>query len=72
MGYFADLLIAAELHPAMIFYLNLQGSVGPNSHLGKNGARGSMKISAARFSSFIPWASMAAILNATSPLWPRS
>ncbi len=40
MGYFADLLIAAELHPAMIFYLNLQGSVGPNSPLGKRQGKG--------------------------------
>ncbi len=40
MGYFADLLIAAELHPAMIFYLSLQESVGPNSPLGKRKAKG--------------------------------
>ena len=40
MGTFADLLIAAELHPAMIFYLNLQGSVGPNSRLGKRRGKG--------------------------------
>ncbi|MGQ0486611.1 MAG: DUF1800 domain-containing protein [Hyphomicrobiales bacterium] len=40
MGHFADLLIAAELHPAMVFYLNLQVSVGPNSPLGKRRGRG--------------------------------
>lgn len=40
MGYFADLLIAAELHPAMIFYLSLQKSVGPNSPLGKRRGKG--------------------------------
>jgi uncharacterized protein (DUF1800 family) len=37
---FADLLIAAELFPAMIYYLNLQNSVGPNSPLGKATGRG--------------------------------
>ncbi len=40
MGFFADLLVAAELHPAMIFYLNLQNSFGPNSRLGKRRGKG--------------------------------
>jgi uncharacterized protein (DUF1800 family) len=39
-GSFADLLIAAELHPAMIDYLNLQQSVGPNSKVGQNRGKG--------------------------------
>ena len=34
-GSFADLLIAAESHPAMIVYLDNQRSVGPGSRLGK-------------------------------------
>ena len=38
-GKFADLLIAAEQHPAMIMYLDNQRSVGPNSTLGKRANR---------------------------------
>ncbi len=34
LGNFADLLIAAELFPAMVYYLNLQTSIGPNSQAG--------------------------------------
>ena len=34
-GSFADMLFAAEQHPAMILYLDNQRSVGPNSPLGK-------------------------------------
>jgi uncharacterized protein (DUF1800 family) len=37
-GKFADLLIAAEQHPAMIIYLDNQRSVGPNSTLGRRAA----------------------------------
>jgi len=36
---FADLLLAAEQHPAMILYLDNQRSVGPNSKLGKRANR---------------------------------
>ena len=32
-GYFADMLIAVERHPAMITYLDNQRSVGPNSEI---------------------------------------
>lgn len=38
-GRFADLLIAAEQHPAMIVYLDNQRSIGPNSRLGKRANR---------------------------------
>jgi uncharacterized protein (DUF1800 family) len=37
---FSDLLVAAELHPAMIYYLNLQDSIGPNSLAGKRKGKG--------------------------------
>ena len=39
LGNFADLLIAAEQHPAMILYLDNQRSIGPNSTLGKRANR---------------------------------
>lgn len=35
MGRFADLLLAAERHPAMLLYLNQSGSIGPNSSFGQ-------------------------------------
>ena len=38
-GKFADLLVAAEQHPAMILYLDNQRSIGPNSTLGRRAAR---------------------------------
>jgi uncharacterized protein (DUF1800 family) len=38
-GKFADLLIAAEQHPAMLLYLDNQRSMGPNSTLGRRAAR---------------------------------
>ena len=38
-GRFADLLVAAEKHPAMILYLDNQRSVGPNSPLGRRANR---------------------------------
>lgn len=38
-GQFADLLIAAEQHPAMILYLDNQRSIGPNSTLGRRANR---------------------------------
>lgn len=38
-GNFADLLIAAEQHPAMIVYLDNQRSIGPGSTLGKRANR---------------------------------
>ena len=40
LGNFADLLIAAELYPAMVDYLNLQTSIGPNSPQGKATGKG--------------------------------
>ena len=40
LGNFADLLIAAELFPSMIYYLNLQTSIGPNSKLGLQKGKG--------------------------------
>ena len=38
-GRFVDLLLAVEMHPAMIVYLDNQRSIGPNSRLGKRAAR---------------------------------
>lgn len=40
LGRFADMLIAAELHPAMLIYLDNQVSIGPNSRAGNNRGRG--------------------------------
>jgi uncharacterized protein (DUF1800 family) len=39
-GRFADLLAAAELHPAMLLYLDNVRSVGPGSRAGRGGRRG--------------------------------
>ena len=38
-GKFADLLIAAEQHPAMVLYLDNQRSIGPNSVMGRRANR---------------------------------
>ncbi|RMF41683.1 MAG: DUF1800 domain-containing protein [Alphaproteobacteria bacterium] len=38
-GRFADLLIAAELHPAMIFYLNQNISIGPSTRAARRRRR---------------------------------
>jgi uncharacterized protein (DUF1800 family) len=40
LGPFADLLLAAESHPAMLFYLDNLGSMGANSIAGINRSRG--------------------------------
>ncbi|MCC2104978.1 MAG: DUF1800 family protein [Hyphomicrobiales bacterium] len=40
LGRFADMLAAVEQHPAMIFYLDNQQSIGPNSRAGQNRRRG--------------------------------
>src|SRR5215469_986048 len=40
LGRFADLLLAAESHPAMLVYLNNASSMGPNSVAGINRNRG--------------------------------
>ncbi|TPL91192.1 DUF1800 family protein [Mesorhizobium sp. B2-3-12] len=40
LGRFADMLMAVERHPAMLFYLDNQQSVGPDSRAGKNRQRG--------------------------------
>ncbi|WP_051371088.1 DUF1800 domain-containing protein [Mesorhizobium loti] len=40
LGHFADMLMAVERHPAMLFYLDNQQSVGPDSRAGKNRQRG--------------------------------
>ena len=39
LGNFADLLIAAEQHPAMILYLDNQRSIGPGSRVGRRASR---------------------------------
>ncbi|MGH6863422.1 MAG: DUF1800 domain-containing protein, partial [Methylocella sp.] len=40
LGRFADMLHAVETHPAMLFYLDNQQSIGPNSKAGKNRGKG--------------------------------
>jgi uncharacterized protein (DUF1800 family) len=40
LGRFADMLLAAEGHPAMLFYLDNSSSIGPNSVAGINRTRG--------------------------------
>jgi uncharacterized protein (DUF1800 family) len=40
VGSFADMLLAAEGHPAMLFYLDQAASIGPNSVAGINRSRG--------------------------------
>lgn len=40
LGRFADMLLAVEHHPAMLFFLDNQQSVGPDSRAGKNRKRG--------------------------------
>ena len=40
LGRFADMLLAVEGHPAMLFYLDNPGSMGPNSVAGINRTRG--------------------------------
>lgn len=39
-GRFADLLVAAETHPAMLFYLDQDASIGPNSPVGRRTGKG--------------------------------
>ncbi len=40
LGRFADMLLAVERHPAMLFFLDNQQSVGPDSRAGGHGKRG--------------------------------
>lgn len=40
LGRFADMLKAVEQHPAMLFFLDNQQSIGPNSRAGQRGKRG--------------------------------
>ena len=40
LGRFADMLVAVERHPAMLYYLDNQQSIGPNSRAGQNRKRG--------------------------------
>jgi uncharacterized protein (DUF1800 family) len=40
LGRFADMLLAVESHPAMLFFLDNQQSLGPNSRAGINRNRG--------------------------------
>jgi uncharacterized protein (DUF1800 family) len=39
-GRFGDMLLAVETHPAMLFYLDNQQSIGPDSRAGQNRKRG--------------------------------
>lgn len=40
LGRFEDMLLAVEFHPAMMVYLNLTQSIGPNSQAGKRRSKG--------------------------------
>jgi len=40
LGCFSDMLMAVEQHPAMLFYLDNQQSIGPDSRAGQNRKRG--------------------------------
>ncbi len=40
LGRFGEMLRAAEQHPAMLFFLDNNQSIGPNSRAGQNGKRG--------------------------------
>jgi len=40
LGRFADMLLAVETHPAMLFYLDNARSIGPDSPAGRNGGKG--------------------------------
>ena len=40
LGHFAEMLFAVEHHPAMLFYLDNQQSIGPDSRAGQKGKRG--------------------------------
>src|SRR6185369_13816935 len=40
LGRFADMLLAAESHPGMLYYLDNAASIGPNSVAGINRSRG--------------------------------
>lgn len=40
LGRFADMVQASSRHPAMLIYLNLENSTGPNSRIGQRGRRG--------------------------------
>jgi uncharacterized protein (DUF1800 family) len=40
LGKFADMLLAVEKHPAMLFYLDNRQSIGPNSRAGRNRTAG--------------------------------
>lgn len=40
LGHFGDMLKAVEQHPAMLFFLDNQQSIGPNSRAGQRGKRG--------------------------------
>ena len=40
LGHFADMLKAVEQHPAMLFFLDNQQSIGPDSKAGQNRKRG--------------------------------
>ncbi|SFN76467.1 Uncharacterized conserved protein, DUF1800 family [Mesorhizobium sp. NFR06] len=40
LGRFADMLLAVEHHPAMLFFLDNQQSIGPDSRAGKKRGRG--------------------------------
>ncbi|UFN48822.1 DUF1800 domain-containing protein [Roseomonas sp. OT10] len=40
LGRFADMVVAAERHPAMLYYLNQNSSIGPDSPWGRRSGRG--------------------------------
>ena len=70
-GRFADMLLAAESHPAMLNYLDNAQSMGPNSVAGVNRVRHQRESRRVRFSNCIPSGFAPDIRRRTSPVSPR-
>ena len=65
LGRFADMLIAVESHPAMLYYLDNVRSMGADSIAGINGDKGMNENLARKFSSCTRSVSAAAIRRPT-------
>jgi uncharacterized protein (DUF1800 family) len=72
LGRFADMLLAAEGHPAMLLYLDNAQSIGPNSIAGVNRDRGLNENWRARSSNCTRSGCARPIRRTTSPISPRS
>ncbi len=67
LGRFADMLLAVERHPAVLFYLDNQQSIGPDSRAGKNRKRGLNENLAREIWNCTRWGSAAATAKPMSP-----